>query len=80
MCREEEEERKIARESEIAGLPGLQRLSVILCVSHPIPGLRRRWSICAKESIYTHTRSLKTHIFSLISASKKYPDSSSVTI
>lgn len=34
--------RKIAREREIAGLPGLQSLSVILCVSQPIPRLRRR--------------------------------------
>lgn len=41
-------------EREIAGLPGLQSLSVILCVSQPIPGLRRRYSSCANESIYTH--------------------------
>lgn len=38
----ERRRRKIARESEIAGLPGLQSLSVILCVSQSILRLRRR--------------------------------------
>lgn len=54
-------------EREIAGLPGLQSLSVIPCVSPPIPRLRRRYSICANESIYTHmhARTHKTHVFSL---------------
>lgn len=41
-CAERRRRRKIARESEIAGLLGLQSLSVILCVSQSILRLRRR--------------------------------------
>lgn len=44
-------------------LPGLQSSSVILCVSHPILRLRRRYSICANESIYTHTLAQNTIFF-----------------
>lgn len=62
-------------EREIAGLPGLQSLSVILCVSQPIPRLRCRYS-CANDSIYiyiythtdTHIHAHNTHFSHSVSA------------
>lgn len=51
-------------EREIVGLPGLQSLSVILCVNQPIPRLRCRYSSCVYESIYIYTHTCTKHTFS----------------
>lgn len=47
---------RIARESETAGLPGLRRLSVIPCVSHPVPGASTQVEYLRKRvNIHTHS-------------------------
>lgn len=46
---------RIVRESETAGLPGLRRLSVIPCVSHPVPGASTQVEYLRKR-VYIHTR------------------------
>lgn len=71
---EEKEDREGEWNSRVARTPTLvchfvRQSSYSRAQTH-VEYLRKR------EYIYTHTRSLKTHIFSLLSASKKYPDSS----
>lgn len=46
------EMRGMARETETAGLPG--RLSVIPCVSHPVPGASKQVEYLRKKNIFTH--------------------------
>lgn len=72
--------RGIARETETAGLPGLRRLSVIPCVSHPVPGASTQVEYLRKR-VYIRTHWPKNIVFPTRSHSqseKKNPDSSSI--
>lgn len=51
-------------EREIVELPGLQSLSVILCVSQPIPRHRRRYSIAQMGEYSLYTLAHIRHTFS----------------